>query len=138
MKAKDANAARVQELLREMEGTLAEVMTADARWCADRLAHARRRLDRGQPADRLLGEIRERLAGSRARVEARRARVPLADYDPALPITARREEIIEAIRAHPVLIVAGEDDHAGPDGEDVVLDSVEMASAPPASPTGCC
>lgn len=33
---------------------------------------------------------------------------PLPEYDPQLPITARRTEILAALAAHPVLIVAGE------------------------------
>ena len=42
-----------------------------------------------------------------------RLRVPAAashlklEYDPALPITAHREEIIAAIERHPVIIVCG-------------------------------
>ncbi|KAA9133437.1 ATP-dependent RNA helicase HrpA [Marinihelvus fidelis] len=38
----------------------------------------------------------------------RRAGAPVAKYDDALPITARREDIIAAIRDNPVVVVAGE------------------------------
>ena len=41
-------------------------------------------------------------------VEQRRRNRPRPTYAPALPITAHREAIIEAIREHPVLVVAGE------------------------------
>lgn len=41
-------------------------------------------------------------------VERRRAGLPRPSYDPALPITAHREAIIEAIEKHPVVVVAGE------------------------------
>ena len=34
--------------------------------------------------------------------------LPALSYPPELPITARREEIVAAIRAHQVLIVCGE------------------------------
>ncbi|MSU36135.1 MAG: ATP-dependent RNA helicase HrpA [Pedosphaera sp.] len=54
--------------------------------------------------DRLLKEARE----SNARCERRRQRVPHPSYPPDLPITAARGEIIAAIKANPVLIIAGE------------------------------
>ncbi len=40
--------------------------------------------------------------------DKRRASLPRPSYDPDLPITAHREAIIEAIREHSVVIVAGE------------------------------
>lgn len=43
-----------------------------------------------------------------ARLSARRAAPLTFRFDAALPITARRAEILEALRAHQVLIVAGE------------------------------
>ncbi len=43
-----------------------------------------------------------------ARLAARRAAVPRVTYPPALPVTARRDDIAAAIRDHQVVIVAGE------------------------------
>lgn len=46
-----------------------------------------------------------------ASVQARARRVqnrPAAAYDPNLPIVARRDDIIDAIKRHPVIIVSGE------------------------------
>ncbi len=54
--------------------------------------------------DRLLKEARD----SNARCERRRQRVPLPSYPPDLPITAAREQIVAAIKANPVVIIAGE------------------------------
>ncbi len=42
------------------------------------------------------------------RWEERQALAPKTSYPPQLPITARREEIVTAIRKHQVLIIAGE------------------------------
>ncbi len=55
-----------------------------------------------------LAVIAERLAASAAQKARRRAAMPVPAYDPALPITAHREAIVEAIRRHPVVIVSGE------------------------------
>ncbi len=50
----------------------------------------------------------EALAQSVARREARAAVLPQAPVDPALPIANEAERIVELIRAHPVVVIAGE------------------------------
>src|SRR6476646_9668698 len=42
------------------------------------------------------------------RIERRRASVPAITYPDSLPITARRDDLLDAIRDHQVVIVAGE------------------------------
>ncbi len=42
------------------------------------------------------------------RAAARRANVPVITYPPQLPVSARREDLLAAIAAHQVVIVAGE------------------------------
>jgi len=54
--------------------------------------------------DRLLSEAR---ASAELR-DLRAAHVPLPTYPPDLPITARKDDIVAAIRAHPVVVIAGE------------------------------
>jgi len=54
--------------------------------------------------DRLLAEARDS-AGLRQR---RAASVPVPTYPPDLPITARRADIVSAIRANQVVVIAGE------------------------------
>jgi ATP-dependent helicase HrpA len=70
----------------------------------------RRRLDRvrrghaGPELDALLAEI----AKGEATIERRRAAVPAVSYPPQLPVSARRDDLLEAIRDNQVVIVAGE------------------------------
>ena len=54
--------------------------------------------------DRLLAQARV----SAALRQEREARVPAVSYPPALPITARKDEIVAAIRSQQVVVVAGE------------------------------
>ena len=54
--------------------------------------------------DRLLAQVRASVA---LRAD-RQAHVPAIHYPPELPITARRDDIVAAIRANQVLIIAGE------------------------------
>ncbi len=83
-------------------------MTVDAAWCSKRLSAVQRRLQQGQPADRALKEVLRRFEQSRNRVEQRKSSLPVPEYDRELPITAHRQELINAIRNHQVVIVAGE------------------------------
>ena len=64
---------------------------------------------RGQPGDAALRERFElALAASVATCQARAASLPVVAVDAALPIAAEADRIVELIRAHPVLVVAGE------------------------------
>ncbi|MCX6905591.1 MAG: ATP-dependent RNA helicase HrpA, partial [Verrucomicrobia bacterium] len=56
------------------------------------------------PLERWLAEARASLHTRQRRAEVKRH----LSYPPELPITARREDIVAALRAHPVVVVAGE------------------------------
>ncbi|HET6592390.1 MAG TPA: ATP-dependent RNA helicase HrpA, partial [Xanthomonadales bacterium] len=94
--------------MRKARAQLDSVMAADAAWCRRRLATVQRRLHQGQPVDDHLEQLLDRIERSRARVAQRAARLPQPVFDPALPIAAHRDEILEALRNHQVLVVAGE------------------------------
>jgi len=76
-----------------------------------RLIGQRKRLQKLPPDDprraKSLAEFEAKLASSKAKVEAREAAAPEPDYDPDLPITARKDDIVAAIRDHRVVVVAG-------------------------------
>ena len=55
-----------------------------------------------------MNQVLQRIERSRGRVEQRRAALPQPAYPEDLPITAHRAEILEAIGAHQVVILAGE------------------------------
>jgi ATP-dependent helicase HrpA len=52
--------------------------------------------------------LAQRLQASVAARQARLAHRPRLDFDPELPISAKKEELLAAIADHPVIIVAGE------------------------------
>jgi ATP-dependent RNA helicase HrpA len=66
--------------------------------------------DRHHPVQRdaLLERLRQQVLASIALREERRLNVPRTAYPPALPIIARKDEIVAAIRAHQVVVIAGE------------------------------
>ncbi|MBP7032999.1 MAG: hypothetical protein KBA80_01350, partial [Syntrophobacterales bacterium] len=55
-----------------------------------------------------LARLEKRLETAAARKERRRAGLPRVSYPGALPIAARRHDIVEAIRRNPVVIITGE------------------------------
>jgi ATP-dependent helicase HrpA len=77
-----------------------------------RLIGQRRRLAAGKGSKRdrarQLERFNARLQASAARCRERRERLPRPEYDPDLPITARRDDIVSAIRDHQVVVIAGE------------------------------
>ena len=69
----------------------------------------RRRLKRLRKDDAKGRERLERdIERAAARLEQRRAAVPAVSYPEELPVSARREDLLNAIRDHQVVIVAGE------------------------------
>ncbi len=92
---------------------MAEPSVADLRKKLDGLtlrdtARFGRRLKNLRGTDpKKLGQLAEQIAAAEALVASREAAVPAIGY-PDLPISARRQEIADAIRAHQVVVVAGE------------------------------
>src|SRR5512140_2250051 len=66
--------------------------------------------DHHHPAQRdaLLERLWQQVLASIALREERRVYVPRVSYPPELPIAARKDDIVAAIRAHQVVVVAGE------------------------------
>jgi ATP-dependent helicase HrpA len=56
----------------------------------------------------LLESLIERCTASAQQCQRRKQSLPEPDYDPALPIVARRDEIIAAIKKHQVVVISGE------------------------------
>jgi ATP-dependent helicase HrpA len=60
--------------------------------------------DGAHPLDRLLEQARSSIE----RREYRALTMPRPEYPPGLPISSRKEDIVAAIRAHQVVVIAGE------------------------------
>lgn len=67
----------------------------------------RERQKRGQPVEQELKKLADGVERSLAVVQTRKATLPVLEY-PDLPVSQRRDDIIEAIRQHQVVIIAGE------------------------------
>ena len=71
-----------------------------------RLRRQARRLPRGN--EEAQARFEQQLAEAQARVQRRRASVPEVSYPSQLPVSARRDDLLAAIRDHQVVVVAGE------------------------------
>ncbi|GAB2697289.1 ATP-dependent RNA helicase HrpA [Thalassiella azotivora] len=93
--------------LEDLRRALTTVGVADGRRLLrdlDRLRGTRDPKQRGRRLERL----RQDLDAARERLAARAAAVPAITYPEELPVSARRQDILEAIRDHQVVVVAGE------------------------------
>jgi ATP-dependent helicase HrpA len=97
----------LKSTLDELSARLPELTLRDQQRLGRRLDRARglRGVDTRRGA---LAELAAELEGAERRVSRRRAAVPKISYPEALPISAKRDEIMAAIRDHQVVVVAGE------------------------------
>ncbi|UNO41184.1 ATP-dependent RNA helicase HrpA [Streptomyces sp. MST-110588] len=86
---------------------LPELMLRDQQRLGRRLDGARR-IRKPEARAAVLAEIAEGIEEAELRVERRRAAVPAITYPEQLPVSQKKDEILEAIRDHQVVIVAGE------------------------------
>ncbi|HYG23949.1 MAG TPA: ATP-dependent RNA helicase HrpA [Verrucomicrobiae bacterium] len=96
--------ARIQDL----KLLLPQAMLHDWVRLGWRLARVLRAQHHENKRDALLDRLVEEVRASIALREARRIHLPAITYPAQLPITARKDEIVEAIRQHQVVVIAGE------------------------------
>ena len=90
-----------------LQTVLAEVSLRDAHRLGRRLEGARR-IRKPEARQAVLDEIAAEAGKAKERVDGRAARVPTVTYPEQLPVSQKKDVILEAIRDHQVVIVAGE------------------------------
>src|SRR5437899_608852 len=92
--------------IEELKTVLPQCLLPDWVRLGRRLARLLR--DRHYPdqRDALLERLRQQVSASIALREERRLNVPRVTYPRELPITPRKDEIVAAIRAHQVVVIA--------------------------------
>lgn len=95
--------------LRQLARELSSCLTTDRYRIARRLRELREAADSGRsipPA--VVAAVARDVDAALRRARAREERLPRTSYPPELPVSQRRDEIIEAIRANQVVVVCGE------------------------------
>ncbi|GAA0624651.1 ATP-dependent RNA helicase HrpA [Streptomyces crystallinus] len=91
----------------DLQTLLGEISLRDAHRLGRRLDGARR-IKKPEARQAVLDEIAAEAAKSAERVARRASRVPEVTYPEQLPVSQKKDAILEAIRDHQVVIVAGE------------------------------
>ncbi|MEV7427660.1 MULTISPECIES: ATP-dependent RNA helicase HrpA [unclassified Streptomyces] len=91
----------------DLQTLLADVSLRDARRLGRRLEGARR-IRKPDARQTVLDEIAGEAGKATERILRRRERVPSVSYPEQLPVSQKKDTILEAIRDHQVVIVAGE------------------------------
>ncbi|GGQ10724.1 ATP-dependent RNA helicase HrpA [Streptomyces roseolilacinus] len=91
----------------DLQTLLAEVSLRDAQRLGRRLEGVRR-IRKPEARQAVLDEIAAEAAKAASRTAERAARVPEVTYPEQLPVSQKKDAILEAIRDHQVVIVAGE------------------------------
>ncbi|WP_067180161.1 ATP-dependent RNA helicase HrpA [Microtetraspora niveoalba] len=93
--------------LADLQGSLPDLMLRDQRRLRRRIDGMRKIRD-GKARQAVAAEIAADIEAAELRVAARREAVPPISYPPQLPVSQRKDDLLEAIRDHQVVIVAGE------------------------------
>jgi ATP-dependent helicase HrpA len=97
--------------IKQIRSILPHVMIADRMAAVREIQRLTCKKANPLPADKLrlrLERLEKRLEASKRKRARRRKNLPKFSYNDELPITAKKTEIIRAIKHHPVVIVSGE------------------------------
>ncbi|MGI9295007.1 MAG: DEAD/DEAH box helicase, partial [Pseudomonadales bacterium] len=114
----------MHNLADDIDAQISELMLADQARLRSKLQKLQAQTRRGQSGSKLAQSIQQQLDAGIERIMQRRQRVPDISYPPQLPITAHIEELMEALRQHQVVIVAG---HTG-SGKSTQLPKICLAT----------
>ncbi|MFC8261121.1 ATP-dependent RNA helicase HrpA [Streptomyces sp. NPDC057291] len=91
----------------DLQSQLGQLSLRDAHRLGRRLEGARR-IRKPEAQQTVLNEIAAQAGKAAERLAGRAARVPALSYPEELPVSQKKDDILEAIRDHQVVIVAGE------------------------------
>lgn len=94
--------------LTALNEALSPLMLRDAQRLERRVAGLKRRQRENKPIGRGLQEVQRELEKAQRLMREREAQPVTLNYPPELPVVERREDIVNAVRDHQVVVVAGE------------------------------
>lgn len=98
---------RMSTSFADLQSQLGQLSLRDAHRLGRRLEGARR-IRKPEARQSVLDEIATEAAKAAGRTALRAERMPVVSYPEQLPVSQKKDEILEAIRDHQVVIVAGE------------------------------
>ncbi|MDX2350331.1 MAG: ATP-dependent RNA helicase HrpA, partial [Porticoccus sp.] len=98
----------MQNELKKWQASIVECRSADRFRLNQQLRKIEQCASQGKPFDKELNQFSQALERSQQKCSARRESVPAIEYPEELPISARRNDIRDAIANHQVVVIAGE------------------------------
>ena len=98
----------MKEEIKTLERQIARCLYKDRHRIQRKLQQIKKRLYRGNKYESAILRLMEQVETSIALRDYRRDNVPSVTYPPALPILEKKADIIDLIRRHQVIVVAGE------------------------------
>lgn len=96
------------QLIRQLEQQLPDCMLTDRFPLKRRLQQARALIQQQKPVGNSLADIARKIEVSQQRIKTRLSLLPKPEYPLELPVSARKDEIAQAILKNQVVIVCGE------------------------------
>jgi ATP-dependent helicase HrpA len=98
----------MQNELKKWQASIADCLNADHFRLNQQLSKIEQRASQDKPFDKELKQFRQTMERSQQKCSVRRDSVPTIEYPEELPISARRDDIREAISSHQVVVIVGE------------------------------
>ncbi|ABE49480.1 ATP-dependent RNA helicase HrpA [Methylobacillus flagellatus] len=97
-----------RQVLKHLQAQLPDCLLLDRFHLKRRLQQVGAMLEQGKPVDKLMTELATKVQTSLQRRQLRQEQLPKPEYPAELPVSARKDEIAQAIAKHQVVIVSGE------------------------------
>ncbi|MPS47981.1 ATP-dependent RNA helicase HrpA [Methylobacillus sp.] len=97
-----------RQVLKHLQAQLPDCLLLDRFHLKRRLQQVGAMLEQGKPVDKLVTELATKVQTSLQRRQLRQEQLPKPEYPAELPVSARKDEIAQAIAKHQVVIVSGE------------------------------
>ena len=98
----------MQNELKKWQASIADCLNADHFRLNQQLSKIEQRASQDKPFDKELKQFHQAMERSQQKCRVRRDSVPTIEYPEELPISARRDDIREAISNHQVVVIVGE------------------------------
>ena len=102
------NHLSIKARLQKLETSLAQCMLKDRHNARRKIQSIRSRLKSGKPVDQILENLQHLIDKSSQRYQLRSQNKPVITYPEDLPVSQKREDIIQAIRDNQVIVICGE------------------------------
>jgi len=100
--------ASVHTLLKQLKNAISQMMLKDQFTARRKIQSIQSRLKSSKPADELIVKLQQRIERSSQQYTKRLQSKPITTYPDALPVSQKRDEIIQAIKNNQVIVICGE------------------------------